>query len=54
MYLLLNEDKGKIDTELKSINVFKSRFRGRGDFRDKWCFHGIAIKDPINDNPLDI
>jgi hypothetical protein len=54
VYLLLNEDKGKIDTELKSINVFKSRFRGRGDFRDKWCFHGIAIKDPINDNPLDI
>ena len=55
VYCIIDDDKGKIDTELKSINIFKSKCKSRGDFRDKWCFYGIVSKkdEEENENPLD-
>ena len=54
-YCIIDDDKGKIDTELKSINIFKSKCKSRGDLRDKWCFYGIVSKkdEEENENPLD-
>jgi len=43
LYKLINDDKKKIDNELKSINVFKKKNKKRGEYRDKMCFFGLKL-----------
>ena len=51
VYSMIGADKGKIDTELKAVNIFKSKCNTRGDFRNKWCFYGIkSINDDDDDD----
>jgi hypothetical protein len=47
VYSILNDDKKKIDNELKSINVFKKKHTGRDSYRLKTCFYGLKKIEEI-------
>ena len=44
------QDLGKVENELKNMNVIKKKVRVRGPHYNKVCFHGIKIKSNANND----
>lgn len=48
------KDKKKITAELNSINIFKTKCKKIGEFRDKWIFTGIERKVDSENEQIEI